>query len=902
VSSTVASVSEHEILDAENPDRPRVRNRLAERVRHLRATVQRYRHKRRRWPTVLVIAVGALALTVIVATVGAGWLVQRSFPQTSGELVLPGLDAEVEVLRDRLGIPTIVADTSHDLFFAQGFVHAQDRFWEMDVRRHITAGRLSEMFGSSQVETDEFVRTLGWRQVAEQELQLLSDETLAALQAYADGVNAYLADRPATEVSLEYAALRLTARDYEIESWTPADSVSWLKAMAWDLRANIEEETGRALVGASIGVRVNDLYPRYPYDRHRPIVTAGSVVDGEWVPGNSSTGEDSDSRTATKGASPALRPPALVVSGLDDVRSGVRKLDEWLGAYGPGVGSNSFAVTGERSASGGALLANDPHLAPSLPGIWYQANLQCREVGATCPYAVSGFTFSGVPGVIIGHNDTIAWGFTNNGVDVMDLAYEALNDERYVRGSRLEPLDVSTETIEVAGGDPVEVDIRATEWGPLVSDVGDQQRELTEQAFNPASLPGQADEVAVALRWTALTPGRTADAILALNKASNFEEFRTAAAFFEVPSQNMLYADVDGHIGYQMPGMVPVRPEANDGTVPVNGWDESNRWFGYIPFSELPWVFDPPEQYIVAANQAVVDDYPRVLTKDPSYGYRSQRLVDLIEESPPLTPDSAADLMTDTFNPFAATLVSELFDLDEELVNADALRARELLADWDFRQDTDSAAAAFYNAVWRNVLASTFHDELAGDQRPDGGERWFEVMTNIIASASGQWWDDGRTEVVELRDEILAEAMNDATTELTDELGDDPAEWRWGNLHQLELTHGTLGSSDVPPLEAVFNRGPFETGGGDGIVNATGWAPYEGFGVTWVPSMRMVVDLDDLDASRWVQLTGQSGHAFDPHYTDQTEAWAAGDTYQWVFTMDASRATTEDTLTLTPTE
>ena len=888
---------EQEILDSE-VDRPRMRHRLAAALRTRRAGFRRYRDKRRRWPTVVVVAVGALALSVIVATVGAGWLVQRSFPQTSGELVLPGLDAEVDVLRDQLGIPTIVADTSHDLFFAQGFVHAQDRFWEMDVRRHITAGRLSEMFGSSQVDTDKFVRTLGWRRVAEQELQLLSDETLDALQAYADGVNAYLTDRSATEVSLEYAALRLTARDYEIEQWTPADSVSWLKAMAWDLRANIEEETGRALLGASIGVRVNDLYPRYPSERHRPIVTDGAVVDGQWVPGNASAGAALERRTSTSATLPTLGIPEL-----GDVRSGVRKLDEWLGAYGPGVGSNSFAVTGERSASGGALLANDPHLAPSLPGIWYQANLQCREVDAACPYAVSGFTFSGVPGVIIGHNDAIAWGFTNNGADVMDLAYEALNGERYVRGDRFAPLEVTTETIDVAGGDSVDVEIRATEWGPLVSDVGDEQRELTERAFNPATLPGRADEVEVALRWTALTPGRTADAILTINQASNFAEFREAAALFEVPSQNMLYADVEGHIGYQMPGKVPVRPEFNDGTVPVNGWEESNAWFGYIPFSELPWVFDPPEQYIVAANQAVVDDYPRVLTKDPSYGYRSQRLIELIEESPPLTPESAATLMTDTLNTFAPVLVSELFDLDEELLDADALRARTLLADWDYRHDAGSAAAAYYSAVWRHVLAGTFHDELTGDQRPDGGERWFEVMRNIIASASGEWWDDMRTdEVVELRDEVLAEAMNDATTELTDELGGDPEQWRWGDLHRLELTHGTLGASGIPPLEALFNRGPFETGGGDGIVNATGWEPYNGFGVTWVPSMRMVVDLTDLDASRWVQLTGQSGHAFDPHYTDQTEAWASGDTYQWAFTADAARAATVDALTLTPTE
>ena len=899
MSSTVALVSEREVLDTQDSRRPRVRRRSIRLRRPDRA-----RRQRRRWPTVLGFIAGAIALVVIASTVTAGWLVQRSFPQTDGELTLTGLDAEVDVLRDAQGVPTILADTSHDLFYAQGYVQAQDRFWEMDVRRHITAGRLSEMFGDSQVDTDTFVRTLGWRRVAEEELGLLSADTLDALESYADGVNAYLADRSPTQVSLEYAALSLTARGYEIEPWTPADSVSWLKAMAWDLRANIEQETDRALLAPIVSARVNDLYPGYPFERNQPIVTGGAVVDGQWDPN-----ADPSVPLVERERSPRLLTssdrlnssltPLLPVS-LDGAQSGAAGLDSWLGAYGPGVGSNSFAVTGERTASGGALLANDPHLAPTLPGIWYQMNLQCRDPDAACPYAVGGFTFSGVPGVVIGHNADIAWAFTNNGADVMDLAYEALNGDRYVREGGFQPLQTRTETIDVAGGDSVDITIRSTEWGPLLSDVSDEHKDMVGEAFNSATLPGQADEVAVALRWTALTPGRTADAILDLNRATNFDEFRAAAVSFEVPSQNMLYADVDGHIGYQMPGKIPVRPDGNDGTIPVNGWDTANEWLGYIPFPQLPWVFDPPEQYIVAANQAVVEDYPRLLTEDWGYGYRSQRLIELIDESPPLTPDAAAQLMTDTHNDFAPVLIRELFDLDPTLLGPDAIRARAMLEDWDYDQDADSSAAAFYNAVWRHVLAKTFEDELTGDQQPDGGDRWFEVMKNVINDPSGIWWDDARTDQLVLRDDVLSAAMNDAAAELTDELGSDQTQWRWGDLHQLELTHATLGKSGFAPLEAIFNRGPFDTSGGEGIVNATGWLPHEGYDVDWAPSMRMVVDLTNLDASRWVQLTGQSGHVFNPHYTDQFDAWASGDTYPWAFTPDAARAVAQHTLVLRP--
>ncbi|HEX5018106.1 MAG TPA: penicillin acylase family protein, partial [Actinomycetes bacterium] len=773
----------------------------------------------------------------------------------------------------------------------------------MDVRRHITAGRLSEMFGETQVETDEFVRTLGWRRIAEEEVGLLSPPTRDALQAYADGVNAYLEDRSPTQASLEYAALAVSARDYEIEQWTPADSVAWLKAMAWDLRANVEDETARAVLEPEVPGRLSELYPPYPFEDHAPILSGGAVVDGRWqpegvIPGVSPTEMNRRSqgpRAARQAAPPVL--PQL----LDEARTGAERLDAWLGAFGPGVGSNSFVATGSRTASGGALLANDPHLAPSLPGIWYQMNLQCDVTNEACPFDVGGFTFAGVPGVIIGHNDHIAWGFTNNGADVSDLAYEALNGDRYVRDGRLEPLDVHTEVIEVAGGDPVEVTIRATSWGPILSDVDDLQQQMIDNSFDITSLPGQANDVAVALQWTALTPTTTADAILALNRATNFEEFRAAAVLFEVPSQNMLYADTEGHIGYQMPGKVPVRSGANDGSFPVNGWDSSNAWQGYIPFSQLPWVYDPPEQFIVTANQAVVENYPRVLTTDWGYGYRSQRLIDLIEQSPPLTPESAADLLMDNRNEFAPEFIAELFDLQDELLTDETIRARAMLEDWDYQQDVDSAPAAYYNAVWRHVLAETYEDELTGDLRPDGGERWFAVMSKLFNNDFGEWWDNRDTsEEYELRDQVLSRAMNAATEELSDELGDDPSQWRWGDLHQLELTHPTLGTSGIAPLEALFNRGPYETAGGEGIVNATGWLPYEGYGVDWVPSMRMVVDLSNVDASRWVQLTGQSGHVFNPHYTDQVEAWASGETYSWEFTPDAVAASAVDTLQLHP--
>ena len=319
-----------------------------------------------------IIGIVVLVLVVVGATF-VGWDIRRSFPQTSGSLALAGLKANVDVLRDERGIAHIYADTPEDLFFAEGFTHAQDRFWEMDFRRHITSGRLSEMFGKTQIETDTFLRTSGWRRVAEKELALLSPETRRNLDAYSRGVNAYLADHSGATASFEYVVLGLQNSSYEIEPWTPVDSVSWLKAMAWDLRGNMADEIARSVISDKIGrARTATLYPEYPYLRHRPIVMQGGVVDGVW------------DQTATRlGAAAASTIPDLpagaggVLAAADDALS---SLDDILGPSGPGIGSNSWVISGEKTETGKPMLANDPHLAPMMPSLWYQIGLHCRTV------------------------------------------------------------------------------------------------------------------------------------------------------------------------------------------------------------------------------------------------------------------------------------------------------------------------------------------------------------------------------------------------------------------------------------------------------------------------------------------------------------------------------------------
>jgi penicillin amidase len=361
-----------------------------------------------------------------------------------------------------------------------------------------------------------------------------------------------------------------------------------------------------------------------------------------------------------------------------------------------------------------------------------------------------------------------------------------------------------------------------------------------------------------------------------------------------------VYADVDGHIGYQAPGVIPVR-RLGEGRWPVPGWDARYGWSGAIPFRQLPWALDPPDGLVVTANQAVVDPdgYPYPLGADTAYGYRSQRIHDLLAAGADWDPDALLRLQTDTLHPLAGRLVPLL--LRQPLPTAYLREGQQLLEGWDGMQPPGSGAAAYFNVVWSNLLSLTFHDQLPEDVWPDGGERWFAAVQALLREPDSPWWDDVHTEnAVEAREDILVAAMEKARDDLTSMQAEDPDKWSWGGLHELRLQNQTLGQSGLGPVEALFNRGPYQLGGGTGSVLATAWEASEGFDVTAVPSMRMVVPLDDLDASRWVVLGGASGHAFSSHYNDQTEVWAAGETVEWPFSEPAVQSAAEDVLRLVP--
>ena len=814
---------------------------------------------------------GRAAFTILLAIgilIGAAALIgppvirnqaKKSFPMVDGELRIPGLEGEVRIYRDAYGIPQIYASSHHDLFFAQGYVQAQDRFWQMDFWRHQGAGRLSELLGKSMLETDKFLRTLGWERIAQEELDLLGEDEKAILDAYAAGVNAYLEGAAGSELSLEYYFLNLINKDYQPAPWTPLNSLTWAKAMAWDLGGNLNTEIDRAILLDTLPRnQLEFIYPDYPED-HPTIISDFEL----------STFETRTAMTADHQLTPeprtAINP--LLVPVFKRLQGRLAELDQ-ITDRGAGIGSNSWAVSGDRTDTGLPYLVNDPHLGAQMPSIWYEIGLHCQEITDTCQLNVSGFSFAGTPGVIIGHNDHIAWGLTNVGPDVMDLYIEKINGEnpnQYLTPEGWTDMETVTEIIQVAGEEAVEHQVHLTQHGPLIDSV------YGLEDFGEESGLAIPENYALALQWTALEPSCIFCSVWEINLASNWEEFREAAKKFAVPAQNLLYADIEGNIGYQMPGKIPIRVKGHDGMLPVPGWNGDYEWQGYIPFQELPYTLNPSQGYLVTANNAVVDEnYPYLITGQWNYGFRAKRIVSLLESAQnPISVNYLKKMQGDNYDEMAALLVPLI--LAQNYTDPDLQAAQDLLAGWDYQAHQESSPAALFMVFWQHFVEQITADNLPDDFRIGVDSRAKEIIRQLINQPQNPWWDDKSTPERESLKDILQRSLKESYQELSKSQGKDPAAWQWGELHTITFQHQVMNS--LPFVRNFFNRGPFQTSGGCDIVNATGWNPDNPYQVDWLPSMRMIIDLSNLDNSISIHTTGQSGHAYHPHYIDMAELW-----------------------------
>jgi penicillin amidase len=844
------------------------------------------------------ILFGLIILVVVLAAVAGGaylYLTRRPFPQIDGTLQVAGLSAPVTIIRDKSGIPNIYAANVHDLFLAQGYVQAQDRLWQMEVYRMGFSGRTSELSPLlSSIKQDKFVRTVGFRRTAEADLAAIAPKSREFLQAYADGVNAFITTHP-NNLPFEFTVIGLFGSKglgYKPELWTPVDTLQWAKGLGWNLSENYDVEVFNAKLLAKFGeaqatAMMADLEPAYDYQQRPIIVPAG--VSWNQVP-----------------------------SGLSDLNA----IDAVAGIRGRDVGSNNWTIAGNHTTTGNPLLANDPHLALQIPSIWYFNGLHCQPVSADCNFDVIGATLPGVPGVLIGHNAHIAWGETNTGPDVQDLFLEKITGNQYeYKGQQLD-LTIVPETMKIKGKLPADyqpspnetstydaasdttsitLNVRITKHGPIISDVNNDV--------------AQANAYPVAFSWTAINaPEHTVDAFLGVDQASDWTSFRAALAEYGTPSQNFVFASDTGDIGYQMPGRVPIRAKG-DGQFPVPGWTGEYDWTGYIPYEELPSSHNPARGYIVTANNAVVGpDYKYFISMDWDRGYRAQRINDLIAAKDKLGPDDIAAIQGDTLNLSAQQIVPHLASIG---VSGDAQKVLDAIKNWDFNEKRDSVGAAAYEVFWYHLLRDTFDDELGNDLASsyiNGGDLDRQVMALLLDKADAHWWDNINTPQVETRDDILKQALADAAKSLTAEDGADPAGWTWSKVHTAVFRSRALGTS---PVAFIFNRGPIVIDGGTAIVNNTGGnfgAGYPDptkpttppakltdiFAEVSSPSLRQIIDLGNLNQSRFIHVSGQSGLTTHPHYDDMIDKWRNIQYVPMWWNLTDIKANAEGTLTLTP--
>ena len=765
-----------------------------------------------------------LALTALAATgaILCALVVRSTLPRESGTLRAAGIAERVQIETDARGIVTIRANRPLDAIFGIGYAHARDRLWQMDFQRRIGSGRLSEILGKRLVETDRFLRTIGFRRAAEEALRSLAPGARAQLDTYVAGVNHFLGTSGSRPI--EFRLLRFSP-----EPFNAADCLVWAKMMAWDLASvNAADEIRRARFVEAVGpVRAAELFPQVPSE---PTI----LRDEEW---------NGDFRKSAP--IPASRlPPSAAWTALENRFA----LLQELGFGADTVGSNSWVLAGSRTKSGRPILANDPHLGLRTPSVWYLARLEAPGL------SVAGATLPGIPNVIIGHNARIAWGLTSLEPDVQDLYLEETDTKdgrRYLYAGVWRRFETRTETIHVRGGPDFVFEARSSVHGPIVTD-----------ALEGAKTLGPA----VALRWTGLDPqDTTAEALAAINVAGDWNEFLSAASRLRSPAQNLVYADVDGHIGYTGSGAIPIRPRA-DGLLPLSGAG-ADDWLGYIPFEELPHVLDPPRGFLVTANNRVASErYSHSMTRDWPEPYRARRITDLLLSRPLWAPEDLGAIQLDRVSYQAADLLPLLLDTRPE--DAGAARALASLRAWNGEFSPDSVPASIY-AAWYAKLSEMPQDELK--DVPAGNVR-SRFLVNAL-KANSAWCDDVRTSRKETCAVFKAMTLARALKTLRQRLGEDSSRWNWQRLHRARFPHGVF--DRVPLLRAVFN---LETGaGGDAsTVNVGAYRRDGSFLMTDGPTYRQILDLADFSRSLYVHTTGQSGNVFDRRYRDLLPLWRDG--------------------------
>lgn len=804
---------------------------------------------------VFVVAVlGLIAIGAGVLFGGGYWYLSGSLPVRDGTIYLSGLRGEVRVYWDERGVPHIEAAHADDLFFAQGYVTAQDRLWQMDIYRRVAGGRLAEIMGESQLEQDMFFRTLGFQQAAEASLEVAEPEALRMAEAYAAGVTAYIDHVTGSRLlPIEFRLL-----GYEPEPWTVTDTLLMAGLMAYQLSGNWGQELDRYRIAETLGWDVlHEWLPDYPeiaptittWAHMRPDRLPDSTFDEEAEPGDTTdTGEASaaDGPSSEMPATPdedarSNDAPAMVGSLTPERAAVLNELARF--APPPYVGSNSWALSPEKTAADGALFANDPHMQFGIPALWHQVHLVLEG-----DFQAIGISVPGIPGVVFGRNEHIAWAITSLAADSQDLFIQRPNPDNpreFLYQGQWEPATVRGEVIHVKGrSEPVIYEVLETaRHGPVL---------------NPVVDAPVADVLSI--KWTALGPTREINALLPLMRATNFEEFETALDAWDMPSLSLLYADVEGNIGYKATGLLPVRP-AGGGRYPMPAWTGEHDWIGTIPKSEMPRAYNPDAGFIVTANNSPADDdYPYYIG-DGFAPWRALRITEVLAQGDGFTPDDMRALQVDVINTHARHMAPVLTAvIDSRLRNvmqpdAAETTALTLLQQWDFAEEADGPEAFIWHLWLQELRRHVIQDRLG-----------FTVSDSLLLDHV--LLNMGRAEL----EEVATQSFRAAVRRGVALQGDDPTRWQWGRWHRMTVYH-PVGES-IAALGWLMNVGDWPIPGSGDTPFAAGFDRSTGLvnhGAAW----RIVVDLAT-GRGRDVLLPGNSGHVLSPAYKDQAEPWYAG--------------------------
>lgn len=786
--------------------------------------------------TLLRIFLWIVAILVVAVGAVAWWFVYRPLPQIDGSASLPGLQHEVTVERDQWGVPHIRAASLEDLEEAQGYVMAQDRLWQMDLLRRVARGQLSEILGSATLSIDKDFRMLGFGRAAERDVTLMDAESRKLMEAYARGVNKFI-EQHEDRLPLEFALLR-----YKPVPWQPSDTLAISGYMYRTLTDTRERELNRAKVMERGGAdRAKDLFSEEATMDHFVVGDPNTPNDGSERSAADSDDEDDDDDMQPD---TVLKARSTGGDGWPDLTSELAAsiqefLEESRSEIRQGLGSNNWVVSGTHTATGKPLLANDTHLELTIPSIWYEIHL-------TAPgWNVKGFTLPGAPMVIIGHNERIAWGFTNNGADVQDLYIETFNpaspDEYRVKGSWTKAQTID-ETIRVKGGSDEHLKVVITRHGPVVARDGDK---------------------AYAMRWTATEPGGLANSYNWLGKAKNWKEFREVMKKVWGPGQNAVYADVDGNIGYVMAARVPIRKKGH-GEVPVPGDTDDYEWTGYIPFEQLPQALNPESGLIVTANARVVGpNYKPYLTDRWEEPYRTARIYDLLHDRHDLRPEDMLKVQTDTYS-FPHVFVADQLMAAARTAKPKDARAQKLiegLRDWNGIADANSTEVSFLHAT-RRAAVDLLLEPFLGKETANYQWRYNTFLQKILTNRPTKWLPAGFKNY----DELLAAAADKAVESLAQQSGSQRVEdWAWKRFNSLNMVHPIgregllkrfLSITDKPQSGTVYSiRAATKTHG---------------------PAMRFVANPGNWDNSILLIPAGQSGQPGSSHYSDQFSYWYEG--------------------------